>query len=203
MLKWLKWFFSKKVKVVVNNNFTEDLHSIRNNKAVVGKPITIVIKTLDGFELDFVRVYIKKANTTTEIECIKEINNIAIIKYTPTEEDKKIEIIASAKMISPKDTIEQATVYEIRCDEFQHTLPKSGGSIFINPYILKSEFTDEGRVESIIDYNPDDFTISINCDKWILKGNEIIAPYNDGDRIECEINIQYGSIEETNQIYQE
>ena len=80
MLKWLKWFFSKKVKVVVNNNFTEDLHSIRNNKAVVGKPITIVVKAIDGFVLDFVRVYRKKISDLNEIECTTDINNITIIK---------------------------------------------------------------------------------------------------------------------------
>lgn len=102
-MKWLKWLFAKKVKVEVHNNFTEDLHSIRHNMAVVDKPITIVIKPFDGFDLDFVRVYIKKKDVTTEIECIKEINNIAIIKYTPTKDDKKIEIITSAKLLAPRD----------------------------------------------------------------------------------------------------
>ena len=49
------------------------------------------------------RRYIKKKDVTTEIECIKEINNIAIIKYTPTKDDKKIEIITSAKLLAPRD----------------------------------------------------------------------------------------------------
>ena len=165
MLKWLKWLFSKKVKVVLNNNFTECLHSIKNNKAVVGKPITIVVKSLDGYVLDFVRVYRKKISDSTEIECIKNINNISIIKYTPTKEDGKIIVQASARMISPTDVIEQPAIYEIRCDEFQKELPKQGGVMYINPYVIKNEFTSEGRVESIINYDPSTFNISIECDK--------------------------------------
>ena len=90
MLKWLKWFFSKKVKVIVNNNFTEDLHRIRNNRAVVGKPMVIVIKPNDGFVIDFVRVYRKNISDATEIECIKEINNVAIIQYTPVKQDLQL-----------------------------------------------------------------------------------------------------------------
>lgn len=208
MLKWLKWFFAKKVKVVMDSNFTESLHTLKRNKALIGKPMVVVVRGIDGFDLDFVRVYIQRNNDTVEIECIKEINNIAIVQYTPTREDKKIIIQSSGRMISPRDTMEQSTVYEIRCDEFQYIMPKHGGQIFIKPYIIKSEYTDEGRIESVIGYNPDEFGIEIISDKidsgdWVLNGNELFVNNNDGDRIEAEIIISYNSMRESNQIYQD
>ena len=208
MLKWLKRLFSKKIRVVINNNYTEDLHSIKNNKAIVGKPITIVIKPLDGFVLDFVRVYRRKISDLTEIECTIDINNISIIKYTPVKEDEKIIVQASARMISPSDIIEQPAIYEIRCDEFQKELPKHGGVMYINPYVIKNEFTSEGRIESIIDYNPETFSINIDCDKinsgeWILEGNKLMASHNDGERVTGELTIEYEGKTESNQIYQE
>lgn len=208
MLKWLKRLFSKKVKVVISDNFTESLHSIKNNKAVVGKPITIVVKAIDGFVLDFVRVYRKKISDLNEIECTTDINNITIIKYTPVKEDEKIFVQSSARMISPADIIEQPAIYEIRCDEFQQELPKQGGVMYINPYVIKNEFTSEGRVESVIDYNPDTFKITIECEQmntgeWILEGNKLMASYNPGERITGEITIEYEGKTESNQIYQE
>ena len=209
MLKWLKWFFSKKVKVIVNNNFTEDLHRIRHNRAVVGKPMVVVIKPNDGFVIDFVRVYRKTISDSTEIECIKEINNVAIIQYTPTKEDGKIFIQASARMVTHEDSFEQPAIYEIRCDEFQYTIPKNGGSIFINPYVLKTEFTSDGRMESIINYDTNEFTIDLICPQlesgdWILKGNELIASYNKSEnQIIGELTITYNGRSESNQIYQE
>lgn len=209
MLKWLKWFFSKKVKVIVNNNFTEDLHRIRNNRAVVGKPMVIVIKPNDGFVIDFVRVYRKNISDATEIECIKEINNVAIIQYTPVKEDEKIIVQASARMITQGDSFEQPAIYEIRCDEFQYTIPKQGGHVYINPYVIKTEFTTEGRTESIINYDPNEFTIEVVCPQiesgdWILEENKLMASYNKTEnQIVGELTITYNGKSESNQIYQE
>ena len=209
MLKWIKWLFSKKVKVVVNNNYTEDLHSIRKNKAVVGKPMTIVIKANDGFVVDFVRVYRKKVADSNEIECTTTINNIVIIKYTPQKEDEKIIVQASARMIGPGDYVEVPTSYEIRCDEYQYEIPRHGGDVYIRPYVIKTESSPEGRIETIIHYNPQDFQIEIFCEQmdngdWVLEGNRLIACHNKtAHRIIAEMKIHYNNRYDVNQIYQE
>lgn len=209
MLKWLKWFFSKKVKVVINNNYTEALHGLRNNRAIVGRSMTIVIKSDDGFVLDFVRVYRKSVSDKNEIDCIKIINDTAIIIYTPQREDERIIVQASARMIGPGDSFEQPAIYEIRCDEFQYTIPKQGGHVYINPYVLKTEFTTEGRTESIINYDPNEFTIEVTCPQiesgdWVLNENKLMASYNKTEnQIVGELTITYNSKSESNQIYQE
>lgn len=209
MLKWLKWFFSKKVNVVINNNYTEALHGLRNNKAMVGRSMTIVIRSDDGFVLDFVRVYRKSVSDKNEIDCIKIINDTAIIIYTPQREDERIIVQASARMIGPGDYVEAPTTYEIRCDEYQYEIPRHGGEVYINPYVLKTESSPEGRIESIINYNPEDFQIEIFCEQmdngdWVLDGNRLVACHNKtAHRIIAEIKIHYNNRYDINQIYQE
>ena len=210
MLKWIKWLFSKKVKVVFNCNYIECLNGLKKNRAIVGNKMSIVVKPNDGFVLDFVRVYRKNTYDSNEIlDCIKEINNIAIIQYTPQKEDEKIIIVASARMIGPQDYYEQPAIYEIRCDEFQSTIPNQGGYVYINPYVIKTEFGSGGRNESIINYNDNDFKIEVTCNQidsgeWILECNKLMASHNNtGSQITGKVTIYYNNKSESNQIYQE
>lgn len=203
MIQWLKRLFTKKTKIILDCNFTEALHSIKNKKAIVGKPFTIVIKPNDGFELDFVRVYRQRMSDETELDCITTINNIAIIKYTPTEYDDRVIVQSSARLLSPADFVEPS--YEIVCDEFLTEIPKSGDVITLNPYVIKKDYFAGEEEETIINYDPEKFSIELKGNNdWILDENKIVATYNDSDeRIIGDVCVSYKNVSKESQIYQE
>lgn len=209
-MNWLKKLFTKKIKVKISNNYTNYTDNSNNDKAYVNTPYIATFYPKAGYKINFVKIFRKEVADKNEILNHATYNNdgSATINYIPVKSDKQIILWSSASEIekAPVNIHLSELTYEIRCDYFQNTFLSNGEELNLNPYVLVSEFTNDGRKESVIRYNddPENFKISVDNVNYVLNGDRLtICPNYSGIIIPTEVNICYKDICESNQIYQE